>query len=156
MTTMRLMLMWLLLVAVAWPQSLASRLEQLIEQRVNDLRTEHHLGQLEPQVAMADAARQHSADMAERDFFDHRSPVAGRTLPWDRLRVHGVVFSACAENLFWSEGLTLEAVAEQTVQGWLNSPGHRVNMMNPRYRWMGTGVEQRQRSYWVTQVYATP
>ena len=153
---MRLVLVWLMLVGVTWPQSLASRLEQLIEQRVNQLRAEHQLEQLSPQLAMGEAARQHSADMAERDFFDHRSPVPGRALPWDRLRAHGVGFSACAENLFWAEGLSPEAVAEQTVQGWLNSPGHRVNMMNPRYRWMGTGVEQRQRSYWITQVYATP
>lgn len=153
---MRTLLCWCLLVATAVPESLGSRLEELIERRVNQVRSEQGLTGLDRQTAMVQAARQHSSSMADRDFFDHRSPVPGRALPWDRLRAQGVQFSACAENLFWAEGLTLEAVAEQTVDGWLNSPGHRVNLMNSRYSWVGTGVEQRQRTYWVTQVYASP
>lgn len=94
----------------------------------------------------ADAAQAHSADMARRGYFDHVSPD-GRQ-PWDRLAARGVGYRMVAENIAW----TPEQSARQTLQGWINSPGHRANLENCAYTHHGIGMEN---AYW-THVFVTP
>lgn len=94
----------------------------------------------------ADAAHAHSADMARRGYFDHTSPE-GRQ-PWDRLTERGVSYRAVAENIAW----TPEQDARQTLQGWIDSSGHRANLENCVYSHHGIGL---QNAYW-THVFVTP
>jgi uncharacterized protein YkwD len=94
----------------------------------------------------ADAAQAHSADMARRGYFDHASPEGQG--PAQRLTARGVAWRMVAENIAW----TPQQDARQTLQGWIESPGHRQNLENCGYTHHGIGM---QNAYW-THVFVTP
>jgi uncharacterized protein YkwD len=95
---------------------------------------------------VADAAQAHSADMARRDYFDHVSPEGQD--PWDRLAARGVDYSLAAENIAYAPGRS----ERQTLQGWIDSPGHRANLENCALTHHGIGLQE---AYW-THVFVTP
>jgi len=78
------------------------------------------------------AAQAHAEDMAILDYFDHQS-LDGRS-PWDRLEEAGYVFHAAGENIAAGQ-----STPEDVVDGWMNSPGHRANILNPSFRELGVG-----------------
>ncbi|MCD0451916.1 CAP domain-containing protein [Actinocorallia sp. API 0066] len=83
------------------------------------------------------AARKHSTDMAVNGYFAHDSQD-GRS-PWDRIKAEGYLDPG-AENI--AAGYpTPEAV----VKGWMNSDGHRANILNCKLKALGVGEHQR---YW--------
>jgi uncharacterized protein YkwD len=94
------------------------------------------------------AAFGHSADMAENDYFDHDSPD-GRDMA-DRIRATGFTGSAMAENIAMGQ-----RSAAEVVQGWMNSDGHRQNIMNCSYTLIGVGAakDAQGQIYW-TQNFA--
>lgn len=81
---------------------------------------------------LADAARAHSQDMGTRNFFSHTNPD-GKT-PGDRIRDAGYNWSYCGENI--AAGQT---TAAEVVQGWMNSPGHRANILSTDFCDLGVG-----------------
>ena len=83
------------------------------------------------------AARDHSKDMQERNFFAHESPVAGKTTPWDRAERFGT--TASGENIAMG---TLDGAAANEM--WWHSPGHHRNMLGDHKR-VGLG---RHNHYW--------
>lgn len=88
---------------------------------------------LEHDVLLERAARAHSMDMAEQRYFDHQS-LDGRMLD-DRLGEVGYDGSGpIGENIAWGQ-----ATAAQVMDGWMNSPGHCMNIMEPGYRRLGVG-----------------
>ncbi len=89
------------------------------------------------------AARLHSADMAARDYFSHDS-LDGRS-PWDRIEAAGYDYPA-AENI--ARGQT---TPRQVVQAWLDSPGHRANIVNCDLEAIGVGLKQGVDGPWWTQ-----
>ncbi len=96
---------------------------------------------------MSTVARAHSADMCERDYFDHTS-LDGRS-PFDRMRDAGIRFGAAGENIAWGQ-----PTAAAVHDAWMNSSGHRRNILNGGYRRSGVGyVRCGGRPYW-TQVFA--
>ena len=106
---------------------------------INDERRARGRAVLDSHPRLALAARRHSADMVEREFFSHVSP-GGSTLA-DRLRRTGYLGS-CA----WSAGETLawgfgdERTPASRVAAWMRSRPHRRVLLNPRYRDAGIGV----------------
>lgn len=78
------------------------------------------------------AARVHSLDMNDRNFFAHTNP-SGQT-PWYRIAQAGFKQSPVGENIAFGSG-TAEGVMEQ----WMNSPGHCANIMEPSFDFMGAG-----------------
>ena len=98
---------------------------------------------------LAQAARRYAGQMARQNFFAHQGP-SGAT-PWDRIRAAGYGdFRLAGENL---AGGT--RTPQETVQGWLNSPGHCANLMEPGFRELGVGYAQNPdstyRLYWVQE-----
>lgn len=92
------------------------------------------------------AARDHSTDMAERGYFAHTTPE-GKTFD-QRIRDAGYTGAGP-----WGENLAAgQSSAAQAVEGWMNSPGHCVNLMNPRFLGAGLGYVYRAtspyRHYW--------
>lgn len=86
-----------------------------------------------------------SKDMAVSNYFDHTSPTYGS--PFNMMDEFGILYRAAAENI--AKGYkTPEAV----VKGWMNSPGHRANILNPNYGKMGIGFYTADVSYW-TQMF---
>jgi uncharacterized protein YkwD len=103
---------------------------------------------------LAGVALGHAADMAQHNYFEHQD-LAGRT-PADRVRAVGYKEKLVGENIAYGP-----KSADEVVQGWLDSPGHCENIMDPRFAEMGIAYAPGQRSaarhglYWV-QVLAAP
>jgi uncharacterized protein YkwD len=111
-------------------------------EETNKRRAEHKLPPLEVDLHLVLAARDHSKDMAEKNFFSHESPIEGKKTFVDRaIRFDG---NANGENIFMGS-----ASAEVAVQAWMDSPPHRANMLNPSFRRIGIG---RHDKHW-TQVF---
>ncbi|MEO3856069.1 CAP domain-containing protein [Acrocarpospora sp. B8E8] len=93
------------------------------------------------------AARAHSADMAARRYFSHDS-LDGRS-PWDRIRATGYAYPA-AENI--ARG---QRTPREVVDAWLDSPGHRANIMNCDLKAIGIGVRLGTGGPWWTQNFGS-
>lgn len=102
--------------------------------------------------SLADVASGHAIDMAEHNYFEHED-LSGKS-PADRVRAVGYKEKLVGENIAYGP----ESV-EEVVQGWLDSPGHCENMMDPRFAQMGIayspGRTSRRGLYWV-QLLAEP
>ncbi len=101
---------------------------------------------------LGNVALGHAADMAEHDYFEHRD-LNGES-PADRVRAVGYREKLVGENIAYGP-----KTIEEVVQGWLDSPGHCENIMDPRFAEMGiasaAGRSGRHGLYWV-QVFAEP
>ncbi|MYV48485.1 CAP domain-containing protein [Streptomyces sp. SID2888] len=84
-----------------------------------------------------------SQDMATRNFFDHTDP--GGKDPWDRAGVLGIT-GLGGENI--ARG---QATAEAVMEAWMNSPGHRANILNCDFQTLGVGVHFGSGGPWWTQ-----
>lgn len=109
-------------------------------------------GPLKLSPALSRAALGHAKDMAANDFFEHQGSDGSR--PSERATRAGYRWRTVGENI------ALGAPdAESVVQGWLQSPGHCANIMNPQFTEMGLAyfVEPRRQNgvYWV-QVFGRP
>jgi uncharacterized protein YkwD len=96
------------------------------------------------------AARGHSQDMAQRNYFDHNTPEG--VTPWTRITNAGYHFSTAAENI--AEGQPTPAAV---MDAWMNSAGHRANILNCALRNIGVGLayNAKHTPYW-TQDFGTP
>lgn len=109
---------------------------------------------LNPQLTAA--AQGHSQDMASQDYFDHTQPDGDS--PGDRIKATGYRAAGWAENIY-AGGST----PEEAVKGWMNSRGHRANILNPDMQEIGVGYyfladdtgNVNFKHYW-TQVFAIP
>lgn len=77
-------------------------------------------------------ARAHSSDMWTRQYFAHTDP--GGHDPFERMKAGGAVFQTAGENL------ALARTTERAMQGLMNSPGHKRNILDPDFRRVGIGV----------------
>ncbi|MFE2278738.1 CAP domain-containing protein [Streptomyces sp. NPDC059454] len=93
------------------------------------------------------AAQAHSADMVARDFYSHTAPDGGK--PWDRAAAAGSVLRTTGENIACGQ-----RSAAEVVQGWMNSPGHRANILEAGFTRIGVGFAGggRAGTYW-TQLF---
>lgn len=132
-----------------------------ILQRVNQVRAKPRTcggKRFEPAPALSwnarlgDTALAHSRDMAKRDYFSHQAPDGSDVS--DRASRAGYGWQRIGENIAAGQGS-----AEQVMAGWLASPGHCSNIMNPDFTQMGaayaTNQDSTAMSYW-TQVFGTP
>lgn len=95
---------------------------------------------------LGQAAMVHACDMLANNFFDHRGSDGSNS----QARVQSTGYNDCivAENIAWGYPRS-----EQIVNGWLNSPGHRRNMLHPRIEEFGVGITQGPKGpYWVLVV----
>jgi uncharacterized protein YkwD len=101
---------------------------------------------------LAGVALGHATDMAAHDYFEHQD-LTGQS-PADRVRASGYHEKLVGENIAYGP-----QSVEEAVQGWLASPGHCENIMNPRFAQMGIGLApgraSRRGLFWV-QVLAEP
>lgn len=128
-----------------------TRVEGEVHRLVNERRREHGAGRLAFDADLRTVARYHGRDMARRGYFAHTDPDGETVL--DRYRQFGYDcraptadggYATGGENLFkmtFARGSFTETeIAERTVEGWLESPGHRENLLAPHWRREGVGV----------------
>jgi len=154
----------------------AAAVSRLVHQEVNRVRRRHRLRTLGWDGRLGVVATRHSRDMLRRDYFAHNSPDGenfsrryqrgGYTC---RVPLTARSFLTGGENLalthhnarfiVYSDGRkvptgfrTPAQIARRVVTGWLNSPGHRANLLKPQWRQEGIGVSiGADGRIWVTQ-----
>ena len=102
------------------------------------------------------AAQGHSKDMVEYEFFSHTSPVTAKRNMSDRLKAVGIINVWSAENIaesFAKKGQTYWQFAVNVVEQWMNSPGHRKNILNAKYKFLGCGTYFLKEEYSGTYLY---
>ena len=140
----------------------AGDLARQVHAHVNEYRKKHRLQPLVWNDALSRIAATHSRDMANRDYLDHNSPE-GKTFS-DRYRqsgfsceirignkIHGGAENLALSRLYNSStrknGVTLhhwnssKEIARRTVDGWMDSPNHRENILTPHWKQQGIGIE---------------
>jgi uncharacterized protein YkwD len=103
---------------------------------LNAERERHGLQPLVEDPALERAARAHSHDMGRRDFFEHDTPEGVE--PWMRITRAGYRADLVGENLAWGEGD--KGTPTRALELWMKSPGHRANLLEPRYSQIGIGL----------------
>jgi uncharacterized protein YkwD len=129
-----------------------AELEAQLLEEVNAVRARHTLIPLRRMPELDRVARDHSADMARRNYLSHDSPEGAN--PVDRITRGGVDgFTLAAENL----GRTNRGDPNrEIVHGWLASPDHRRNLLTPPFNTTGIGIARAtDGSLIYTQVYVT-
>jgi uncharacterized protein YkwD len=140
----------LLLLAPGYAQH-AQSVEQRAFQAINQIRQENKLLPLKWDAKIADAARSHSRRMATQRFFSHEDPQFGG--PGNRLSAAGIAWKLCGENIFEEYGETDPVRA--AVRGWMQSAGHRKNILARGFTHTGIGVAiGRDNTYTITQMFA--
>ncbi|MFJ9824802.1 sigma-70 family RNA polymerase sigma factor [Streptomyces sp. NPDC101160] len=112
---------------------------------VNAERAKAGCGPVTENALLTRAAQGHSDDMAARDFFDHTNPDGDG--PGERVTAAGYRWSTYGENI--AKGQRTPA---EVMDSWMNSPGHRANILNCSFREIGIGIHSAGGPYW-TQVF---
>lgn len=121
--------------------------EQKVVELVNVERQKAGLPTLQMDSAISNVARAKSKDMAVNNYFAHQSPTYGSA--GDMLRQFGIKWSAWGENIAAGQ-----RTPETVVNAWMNSPGHRANILSNNFSKIGVGYETNSsgRPYW-TQIF---
>ncbi len=111
---------------------------------VNDIRVKNGLKTLTYDWELSRVARFKSQDMKDNNYFSHNSPVYGS--PFDMIKNFGISYRSAAENI--AKG---QKTPQEVVDAWMNSSGHRANILNSSYTKIGVGYVA-QGNYW-TQMF---
>ena len=111
---------------------------------VNDIRRQNGLGTLKTNWELSRVARYKSADMQKNGYFSHTSPTYGS--PQQMIKAFGISYRASGENIAYGY-----ATPQAVVNGWMNSAGHRANILNAAYTQIGVGYVAKG-NYW-TQMF---
>lgn len=129
-----------------------SATETEIVRYTNEARAQNGLPALRLNAKLLDAARIHARQMAERQRLAH--DIAGAPYPDLQARLVAVeyAYSRAAENISWNR-----PDARSTVTGWMNSSGHRANILDGRITEIGAAMARSAKGepYWI-QVFGTP
>jgi uncharacterized YkwD family protein len=120
-----------------------SAIEQEVLTLTNAERSKAGLKPLQIDSKLQNSARAKSADMAVKKYFSHTSPTYGS--PFDQMKANGITYRAAAENIAMGQ-----RTAQEVVKAWMESPGHRENIMTPGYTHIGIGYDQNG-NYWTQQ-----
>jgi uncharacterized protein YkwD len=101
--------------------------------QVNTARRQAGLKPLRLNGVLAKSAQRHAEDMLKRGYFDHRSP-AGTTVR-ERSRAAGYNWAAIGENIAFGQ-----TSVDEVVETWMDSPGHRKNILSPNFTELGVGL----------------
>ncbi|MBP1925121.1 putative YkwD family protein [Sedimentibacter acidaminivorans] len=127
--------------------SSVSSYEQKVVELVNVERQKAGLSSLSLDTAISNVARMKSKDMATNNYFAHQSPTYGSA--GDMLTKYGIKWSAWGENI--ASG---QRTPQEVVTAWMNSPGHKANIMSTNFSKLGVGyaVNSNGTPYW-TQMF---
>ncbi|MDQ0299945.1 putative YkwD family protein [Salibacterium salarium] len=126
-----------------------SEFEQEVIQLTNQEREQAGLDPLQSYSELSDVARDKSKDMRDAGYFDHNSPNYGS--PFDMMDTYGIEYSGGGENIAAGQ-----RSPEEVVEGWMNSQGHRENILNSDFTHIGVGHAEggSYGDYW-TQMFVT-
>ncbi|WP_242142469.1 MULTISPECIES: CAP domain-containing protein [unclassified Bacillus cereus group] len=120
-----------------------SEFEQRVVELTNAERTKQGLSALQVDNELSKVARAKSEDMQKNNYFDHNSPTYGS--PFDMMKRFGISYKSAGENI--AQG---QRTPEEVVQAWMNSEGHRANILNSNFTHIGVGHIENG-NYWTQQ-----
>lgn len=120
-----------------------SEFEKQVVDLTNAERAKEGLKPLEMHSPLMEVAQAKSEDMAKNNYFSHTSPTYGS--PFDQIKSAGISYRSAGENI--AQG---QRTPQQVVQAWMESPGHRQNIMNANYTHIGVGFVENG-YYWTQQ-----
>ncbi|MEC2626202.1 CAP domain-containing protein [Bacillus cereus] len=121
-----------------------SEFEQRVVELTNAERAKQGLPALKIDTELSKVARIKSEDMQKNNYFDHNSPTYGS--PFDMMKKFGISYTSAGENI--AQG---QRTPEEVVQAWMNSAGHRANILNNGFTHIGVGYVESG-NYWTQQV----
>jgi uncharacterized YkwD family protein len=121
-----------------------SETERRVIELTNAERRKNGLPDLQADANLSKVAREKSNDMQQKNYFSHTSPTYGS--PFDMMRDFGVTYKSAGENIAHGQ-----PTPEQVVQAWMNSEGHRKNILSKNFTHIGVGFDS-QGNYW-TQMF---
>ncbi|MDR6224115.1 CAP domain-containing protein [Desmospora profundinema] len=107
-------------------------IEMEVVNLVNQEREKRGLKPLKADTKLSQVARDKSQDMIDNNYFSHDSPRYGS--PFDMMKAYGISYRTAAENIAAGQ-----STAKQVMDGWMNSDGHRANILNPNLDTIGVG-----------------
>ncbi|MCX7710030.1 MAG: CAP domain-containing protein [Clostridia bacterium] len=114
------------------PPAGVSQEEQTLLNLINKERANAGIGPLAFDMELMKVARLKAKDMVDNNYFSHQSPTYGS--PFDMMKQFGVTFKTAGENLAGNQTL------EGAVKAWMNSEGHRKNILNGSFNYTGLGI----------------
>ena len=120
--------------------------ESEVVRLVNEQRKSNGLTPLSEDWQLSRVARYKSEDMRKNSYFSHTSPTYGS--PFEMMKSFGISYKSAGENI--AKGYS---TPESVVNGWMNSPGHRANILNKSFTHIGIGYDP-DGNYW-TQMFIT-
>ncbi len=111
---------------------------------VNEIRVKNGLNTLAADWELSRVARYKSQDMKDNNYFSHTSPIYGT--PFNMIKNFGISYKTAAENI--AKG---QRTPQAVVDAWMNSSGHRANILNASYKKIGVGYVASG-NYW-TQMF---
>ncbi len=126
-------------------------LEQKVIDLVNQQRAYNGLPALKANWEVCRVARYKSQDMIDKQYFAHQSPTYGS--PFNMMENFGIRFSAAGENIAYGQ-----RTPQEVMNSWINSPGHRSNILNQTYNQIGVGVAKASNGtfYWTQMFIKNP
>lgn len=118
--------------------------EKEVIRLVNMVRAQNGLKPLKENWELSRVARYKSQDMADNKYFSHTSPTYGS--PFQMMRDFGLSYRSAGENIAYGQ-----RTPQEVVNAWMNSSGHRANILNSSYTQIGVGYVADGR-YW-TQMF---
>lgn len=124
--------------------------ESEVVRLVNIERSKYGLSALKENWELSRVARYKSQDMIDKNYFSHTSPTYGS--PFTMMESFGLRFTAAGENIAMGQ-----RTPQEVVTAWMNSPGHRSNILSPTYIQIGVGLAKDKNGicYW-TQMFIKP
>ena len=119
-------------ITIAQKDTTASSYEKEVIRLVNEIRAKNGLGTLKEDWELSRVARYKSEDMKNNNYFSHTSPTYGS--PFDMMKKFGISYRGAAENI--AKG---QKTPQEVVNAWMNSSGHRANILNKNYTHIGVG-----------------
>lgn len=120
-----------------------SAYEQQVVDLTNAERSKNGLAPLKVDLELSKVAREKSKDMAANNYFDHNSPTYGS--PFDMMKKFGISYRTAGENIAMGQ-----RTPQEVVQAWMDSQGHRENILNSSYTHIGVGYVENG-NYWTQQ-----
>lgn len=121
-----------------------SSVEAEVIRLCNNARAQNGVGQLSTNWELSRVARYKSQDMRDKRYFSHTSPTYGS--PFAMINAFGISYRTAGENIAMGQ-----KTAQQVFNGWMNSPGHRANILNGSFKQIGVGYVL-DGNYW-TQMF---
>lgn len=125
-------------------------LEKRLFDLINEERRKRGLNPVIYDAALSQVARNYSHKMATENFFEHTAPDGSQVQ--NRAENAGIRFNAIGENLAFAQGMPQD-IAVEFSQGWMNSPGHRENILTPDWQKSGMGISIKNGKVLATQLF---